>query len=236
MRQRIRHFEPFIFLPVGIIQDKLFYINPDLEAEYIWLKEKVFSNIENEIIIDNVVKVFQCRKSVIIMHIYPLQYKEPISGRGGQVLVLGYIISKELIRKYFEGVVFRINIFFNLIEQLVRIYFKSNSYDIPTDFVKLVNDEKCDRQKIIDRINLFVINSNNNWNNYVWNKQQNISPIRHFKKVTTVEFPESSSKLFDMYKFLRDRNFKNCIILINCKNYTQYMFPKKTELIQIFIS
>ncbi len=204
-------------------------------GEYTWLKEKIFLYLENEIIFDNIVRVFKYRNSVIIIHIYPLQYKEPISGRGGQVLVIGYIISRELIRKYYEGAIFRINAFFNLIEQIVRIHYNYYSFDIATDFVKMINDEKCCRQEIVDIINTLVIKSNSNWNKYFWSKAQKLSMVRRKEKALILKTPEESSNLIEIYNYLRDRRFKTCIVLYNCKNYLNYIFlrKEKVELIQI---
>lgn len=236
MKRKIRHFEPFIFLPLENIQEKLFYINRELEEEYAWLKQKIFSFIGNEILFDNVMRVFQCKKSIIIVHIYPLQYRETISGRGGQVLVIGYIISRELVKKYYEGVLLRIALFFNLIEQFIRTYYKPNSCDIATDFVRMVNNKNCNREKIADEINIFVNRCNCNWNEYVWSKLQKISIICGKKERITIKISGNSSKLFAIYKYLQDRSFRTCIILLNCKDYTNYSFlGKKTRFVSIYL-
>lgn len=233
MKLKINHFEPFIFLPLGIVQEKLFYANSELKTEYGLLREMIFSNIENEIIADNIIRIFNCKNNIIIAHIYPLQYKEKISGRGGQVMVIGYIISKKLLKKYYKGVVYRIDVFFKSIEQIVRMEFNQNTKDIVTDFVKLVNDKKYDTQKIVNKLEECVQRCNNNWSGYNWSGCPKFIEL-HFKRRTRhTKIISGSNNLWDIYTYMKEIRFKTCILLFNCINYKQYTFFKKEKFVSL---
>lgn len=227
----IRHFEPFIFLPLGIVQEKLFYINQNMRGEYNWLKERIFLYIENTVIRGNIIKTFQCRKSVIIVHIYPLQYLEKISGRGGQIMVIGYIISKELINKYYEGVIFRVNNFFQLIEQVVKIYYAENSGDIVSDFVKMVNQKSEYRERAIDMIADWAIRCNSKWNEYIWDKKQ--LEFKILCKKRDLVMNREKVPLFEIYKYLQKKRFESGVMVFDYEDYK--LLEKKNMKMLIFV-
>lgn len=223
MKTTIKHFEPFIFMPFGIIQEKLFYCNESLKNEYNVLKEIVYKYIENQIVYDNLVKIFKFKNNIIIAHVYPVQYEEEISGREGQLLVVGYIVSRELARKYYEGVVHRIDVFFNQIKRIVMVNYNNISYDIATDFVKMVNDSEQDIDNIIYHLDECVLRCNNNWNNYLWSGVNRIYITDLRKRIKFVKInDEGTSNLQKIYKYIKSTRFKTCTILYDCKNYDYY--------------
>lgn len=227
----IRHFEPFIFLPFGLVQEKLFFISPNMRGENNWLKERIFLYIENTVIRGNIIKIFQCRKSVIIVHIYPLQYLEKISGRKGQIMIIGYIISKELIKKYYEGVIFRVSNFFKLIEQVVKIYYAENSGDIVSDFVKMVNQKSEFRERAIDMITDWTIRCNSNWNEYIWDRKQ--WKFKILCKKRDLIMNRGAVPLFEIYKYLQKNGFESGIMVFDYEDYK--LLEKRNIKMLIFV-
>ncbi len=127
--------EPFIILPYKDKQDVLYFPKDSLKEYADDLKNTAYLELPNTIVRDNLIKVCVGYNYVIIFHIYPTDFIEKASGRGGQNLIIGYVIRKKSLIKNFNAVVQSIGMFFD------SVAVDTNMKDVPTSFVSKVNSD-----------------------------------------------------------------------------------------------
>ena len=129
--------EPFIILPYGDMQDIVFFIEESIRNEYSFLVDMAYKKLSNEILQLNLIKVINRVNEIIIFHIYPTTYEEKHSGRKGQYLIVGYIISKRCFGRKYDNLIYACNLFFNAVKQCGNFYV--SNLTIPTQFLFKVN-------------------------------------------------------------------------------------------------
>ena len=129
--------EPFIILPYGNLQDVIFFINEDIRDEYNFLTEMAYSEISDKVIKTNLIKVVNKISETIVFHIYPTSYLEKGSGRTGQNLIVGYIISKTCLGKKSNSLAYACGLFFDTI--IKYGCFNMPTLNIQTQFLIKIN-------------------------------------------------------------------------------------------------
>lgn len=128
--------EPFLILPYGNMQDVVWFIDGRIKDEYRSLVSLAYDGISNDILRHNIIKVVNLPHKIIVFHFYPTAYIEKNSGRGGQNLIIGYIIDKGCFRKRYCNLIYACSLFF---EAIVRYGQLDISKNIPTQFLTKIN-------------------------------------------------------------------------------------------------
>ncbi|MBD5477534.1 MAG: hypothetical protein HDR17_16410 [Lachnospiraceae bacterium] len=217
--------EPFIVLPYKEEQDIVFYTSKSLKLDIGIIREMVYNTLPNKIIKNNLVRVIVRMKYVLIIHIYPTEFREACSGRLGQNLIVGYIIEKSLFKDKNKLVVNVVNLFFNSLKKCLNCSVNDN---IPTKFLREVNN--CND---IDRIKIILEKSRNNMIKMVEQKYcyklGYISTYKSFlPRYKSKDYRSynliSNERLEYLYDYIKDNItfFDQFWILINCNNTDYY--------------
>ncbi len=206
--------EPFIISTVKDNQDIIFFANKAVKQDFNDLKSVVYKEIPNKIVQDNLVKIVRCKKKIIIVHIYPTNFKEYISNRKGQNLVIGYIINDKILIKKFDNLLKAVKIFFDAVHYCS--YIENSTESVPTNFLTKINKE--------------------HYNDYIINvlTEKRIE-MNNILKVSNKEYSIISdiamNRLRTMYKFIEQKKliYNSYWILVNKDNYQYYK-----ELSQVY--
>lgn len=217
----LHNLEPLIILPYKDKQDILFFSSSSIENCSSVLKNMAYSELSNKIIKDNLIKVKVGFNYVIIFHIYPTEYKEKCSGRGGQNLIIGYIIRKKELIKNFDTIIFEIETFFDSVKMCA-------GKNVPTDF--LLNVNNGNELRIIEKLNCCIkeIYSilRGHYRCSALMKNQNRVCILRSKNVKINNFAQGDSifRLRCVYEYILKQSiiYKEFWILVDCKDVYYY--------------
>lgn len=218
----LHNLEPFIILPYKDKQDILFYSSNSIVKYSNVLKDIVYSELSNKIVKDNLIKVIVGFNYVIIFHIYPTDFKEKSSGRGGQNLIIGYIIRKRELIINFDVIIFEIETFF----ESVKMCTKKNN--VPTDFLQNVNNgnDICIVEKLDYCIKEIYSILRGNYHCFDLMKNKNKVYFLHTKKIKISKITQADSiyRLRCVYKYILNQSIlnKEFWILVDCKDVFYY--------------
>lgn len=226
----LHNLEPFIILPYKDKQDILFFHSSSLENYSRVLKDMVYSELSNKIIKDNLVKVKIGFNYVIIFHIYPSDYKEKCSGRGGQNLIIGYIIHKKELITNFETIICTIETFFDSVKMCA-------GKNVPTDFLLNVNNgnELCIIKKLdCCKKEMCSILRGSYHCSALMKKTNGVCILRSKNmKISKIVQGDPIFRLRCLYKYILKQSIinKEFWILVDCKDVRYYYDLKNIHLI-----
>lgn len=217
--------EPFVVLPYKEEQNIVFYANKSMKLDIGLVRELVYNNLSNKIIKDNLVRVIIRINYVIIIHIYPTNFKEICSGRLGQNLIIGYIIKKSLFKDKNKLIVNAVNIFFDTLKKC----FDDNSINsVPTKFLDVVNN--CSNIKSIVRLleesrhdMIKILGKRYYYKTEHIISYKSIKTYYKSKDFRNYDLP-LNERLEYLYNYIKDNLslFDQFWILINCNDTTYY--------------
>lgn len=214
--------EPFIILPYKDKQDIMFYSSNTMKNYFHLLKNLAYYELSNLIVKDNLIKVVGSFNYVVVFHIYPTNYREEHSGRGGQNLIIGYAIHKKELVQNFAVVISEIETFFDTIKESV------NTYDIPTSFLISVNNDN--ELNILEKLDHCTkeINSilTKDYHSFCFLKYKvQMSSLKCLNIDRNVYF-NSTLRLKYVYKYIILHSIlnKEYWILVDCKDVAYYNF------------
>ena len=205
--------EPFVVLPYKEEQNVVFYASKSIKLDMDLIRELVYNVMPNKIIKDNLVRVIVRINYVIIIHIYPTNYKEKCSGRLGQNLIIGYIIKKSLFKEHNKLIVNVVNVFFNSFKKCSNY---NNKNSVPTKFLDFVNN--CSD---INRIIMILEKSRNDMINMLGQRYNyEISHIVAYKSFLPCYLSEdyrdfdllSYERLEYLYNYIKDNLDRKSVV------------------------
>lgn len=217
----LHNLEPLIILPYKDKQDILFFSGNSIKNYSGVLKDMVYSELSNKIIKDNLIKVKVGFNYVIILHIYPSDYKEKCSGRGGQNLIIGYIIRKKELITNFNTIIYKIETFFESVKMCA-------GKNVPTDF--LLNVNNGNELRIIEKLDCCIRKIYSIWRGgyhcFALMKNPNRVCTLHLKKVKINKVAQGDSifRLRCVYEYILKQSIinKEIWILVDCKDVRYY--------------
>ena len=72
----IEKVEPFIILPYGRQQDIVFFINKEIRNTFDYLVDMAYRDLANEVLENNLIKVVDIGKRIIVFHIFTTTFNE----------------------------------------------------------------------------------------------------------------------------------------------------------------
>lgn len=213
--------EPFIILPYQNKQDILFFSGESVRNYSDVLISNAYSELSNKIVKDNLIKVIVKFNYIVIYHIYPTSFKEVCSGRGGQNLVIGYVISKRALIKNFDYIIAKLETFFDTIKECVK------GNHVPTCFLNKVNNS--DNIEVMEKLENCreLINDSQFGYFFCFNFLQK-SYVKYSLKMKKNRMVNSYSKnrLSFVYKYIIKHSIinKEFWILVDCEEEKYYNF------------
>ncbi len=219
----LREIEPFIILPYGKMQDMVFYPSKKELSYYDAIREIAYRELANTIILDNIIKVVVNFWNVIVIHIYPITNVEKSSGRTGQNLIIGFVISKLAFLKNSKDIMDYACDFFEIIRQ-----YSQDERDIPSGFVSNVEmnyksvlegirglDEKAGKRVI----RKYYCCSNNIYRIGKW------QTIRKMNKSLQIAKNPTQERLRSVYDIIKKYMWRKKVyyIMVNCPKVDYYV-------------